>query len=325
MGMNDAPSPFALEAVGLIKRFGSVTAVDHLTLRVKPQEIFGLIGPDGAGKTSTIRMLCGIMDPDGGEARVLGYAMPGEAESLKPHISYMPQRFGLYGDLTVAENIQFYADLYSIPRKERNERIPRLLQFSNLAPFQERLAQDLSGGMKQKLGLCCALIHTPRLLFLDEPTNGVDPVSRRDFWQILTNFLKEGVTIFVSTSYLDEAERCHRVALMHEGQMLVCDTPAALKGRMRERILALRCKERWRAQELLKGFPTVKRILLTGDALHLVVEKVEEAKQEIVHLLDQAGMEGFHLREISPSLEDIFVSTIQERRETQRLTHDPGE
>ena len=213
----------------LTKRFGELTAVDSLTLSVAQGELIGLVGSDGAGKTTTLRMLAGVMDPTSGEAQVLGCPSTQLAQ-VQGEIGYMSQRFGLYPDLTVAENIRFYADLFDVPTAERVAREKRLLDFSGMAPFTNRLAGRLSGGMKQKLGLCCALIHTPKLLLLDEPTNGVDPVSRRDFWRILQDLRAEGVTIVVATAYLDEAERCDRVGLLHRGRLLACDTPAGLKG-----------------------------------------------------------------------------------------------
>ena len=218
-----------IKADGLTKKFDQVTAVDNLNLEIEEGEIFGLVGPDGAVKTTTMRLLTGILELDSGEAWVFGKHIVKESESLKDHIAYMPQRFGLYEDLTVIENINFYADIYGVPNKERPGRIDRLMGFSGLAPFKKRLARHLSGGMKQKLGLTCALIHTPKVLFLDEPTNGVDPVSRRDFWQILYQLLKEKVTILFSTSYLDEEERCKRVGLIHKGRLLKCDFPANIR------------------------------------------------------------------------------------------------
>ncbi len=208
----------SIEATDLTKSFGALTAVRRLNLEVRAGEIFGLVGPDASGKTTTLRMLCGILPPDDGDARVAGCDIRSEAELLREKVGYLPQRFGLYGDLTVLENIHFYADLYQVSRKKRGERIERLLRFANLTPFGKRKAQDLSGGMKQKLGLICALIHTPQVLFLDEPTTGVDPLSRRDFWVILYDLLKEGVTILFSTSYLDEAERCSRIALIYRAR-----------------------------------------------------------------------------------------------------------
>jgi ABC-2 type transport system ATP-binding protein len=218
-----------IKSQGLTRKFDSVTAVDNLNLEIEEGEIFGLVGPDGAGKTTTMRLLTGILEPTSGEAWVYNKHIMKESESLKDNIAYMSQRFGLYEDLTVMENLNFYADIFDVPIKERVSRIDRLMSFSGLAPFKKRLARNLSGGMKQKLGLSCALIHTPKVIFLDEPTSGVDPVSRRDFWQILYQLLKENVTILFSTSYLDEAERCRRVGLIHKGKLLKCDIPANIR------------------------------------------------------------------------------------------------
>ncbi|MGE5809019.1 MAG: ABC transporter ATP-binding protein, partial [Nitrospirota bacterium] len=206
----------AIKTTKLTKNFNDIVAVNNLNLEIRKGELYGLVGPDGAGKTTTMRLLAAIMDPTSGDAIVAGHSVLSEGERVREKIGYMSQRFGLYEDLTVMENILFYADLYDVPDKERPPRIERLLGFSNLSPFKDRLAGNLSGGMKQKLGLACALVHTPEILFLDEPTNGVDPVSRRDFWKILYDLLGGGVTIFVSTAYLDEAERCTRIGLMHK-------------------------------------------------------------------------------------------------------------
>jgi len=218
-----------IKASNLTKKFDTLTAVNNLNLEINQGEIFGLVGPDGAGKTTTMRLLTGILDPTSGDGWVYGKHIVREAEPLKENIAYMSQRFGLYEDLSVNENINFYADIYCVARSEREKTIDRLLGFSGLTPFKKRLAGNLSGGMKQKLGLACALIHTPKVLFLDEPTNGVDPVSRRDFWQILYELLKQKVTILFSTSYLDEAERCKRVALIHKGRLLRCNVPDVIK------------------------------------------------------------------------------------------------
>jgi ABC-2 type transport system ATP-binding protein len=214
----------------LTRRFGALTAVDTLSISIPEGELFGLVGSDGAGKTTTLRMLAGVLDPSEGDLSVLGRPFPAGAEGARPHIGYMSQRFGLYPDLTVGENIRFYADIFGVTAAEFKERSERLLAFSGLAPFTARQAGRLSGGMKQKLGLCCALIHTPKLLLLDEPTNGVDPLSRRDFWRILRDLHGEGVTIVVATAYLDEAERCDRVGLLHDGRLIACGTPAELTG-----------------------------------------------------------------------------------------------
>ena len=226
-----------IKTANLTRKFGDLTAVDNLNIEIEEGEIFGLVGPDGAGKTTTMRLLTGILDPTSGEGWVCEKHTVKEAETLKDSIAYMSQRFGLYEDLTVMENVNFYADLYCVPAKGRSEKIEKLLGFSGLTPFRERFAGKLSGGMKQKLGLACALIHTPKVLFLDEPTNGVDPVSRRDFWKILYDLLKEKVTIFYSTSYLDEAERCRRVGLIHKGSLLRCDTPDSIKNEWKAKTL----------------------------------------------------------------------------------------
>jgi ABC-2 type transport system ATP-binding protein len=218
-----------IETRGLTRRFGALTAVDHLDLSVARGEIFGLVGPDGAGKTTTLRMLCGLMDPSEGSARVAGHDVVRETQAVKDQIGYMAQRFGLYGDLTVEENMAFYADLFGITGADRQELSARLLRMTRMDPFRNRQARQLSGGMKQKLALMCTLLHRPQVLLLDEPTNGVDPVSRRDFWAILYQLLKDGITIFMTTAYLDEAERANRVGLMHRGKLIRCAAPDELK------------------------------------------------------------------------------------------------
>ncbi|HEY1337790.1 MAG TPA: ABC transporter ATP-binding protein [Bryobacteraceae bacterium] len=218
-----------IETHGLTRRFGELTAVDHLDLEVAPGEIFGLVGPDGAGKTTTLRMLCGLMDPSEGSARVAGHDVARESQAVKDRIGYMAQRFGLYADLTVEENMVFYADLFGIVGQERDQLTSQLLQMTRMEPFRARQAGRLSGGMKQKLALMCTLLHRPQILFLDEPTNGVDPVSRRDFWAILYQLLQENITIFLTTAYLDEAERCNRVGLMYKGKLIRCESPEEMK------------------------------------------------------------------------------------------------
>jgi ABC-2 type transport system ATP-binding protein len=218
-----------IRAVDLTRQFAALTAVDHLNLEVARGEVFGLVGPDGAGKTTTLRMLCGLMDPTSGRAEVAGHDVVLETQAVKDRIGYMAQRFGLYVDLTVEENMLFYADLFGIIGRERDALMEKLLRMTHMEPFGKRPAGKLSGGMKQKLALMCTLLHHPEVLFLDEPTNGVDPVSRRDFWVILQQLVADGLTVFVTTAYLDEAERCDRVGLMHRGRLIRCDTPEALK------------------------------------------------------------------------------------------------
>jgi ABC-2 type transport system ATP-binding protein len=302
----------AIRTDALKKTFDSVTAVSGLTLEVAEGEIFGMVGPDGAGKTTVMRMFSGILPPTSGEAWVLGHPITREAEPVKEEIGYLAQRFALYGDLTVIENLNFYADLYAVSRKERLSRIERLLAFSNLATFQKRLAQDLSGGMKQKLGLACALVHTPRLLLLDEPTNGVDPVSRRDFWRILYDLQREGVTIFVSTAYLDEAERCHRIGLMHGGNLLSVGTPDEIKGLMKGELWEVRCPERMKVREILRNAPGIISVGIFGDRIHAVLDGSEGARTEMENRLRDSGLEILSLRRISPSVEDVFISTVNQ-------------
>jgi ABC-2 type transport system ATP-binding protein len=302
--------PPVIKTDNLTKRFNDLPAVDSLNLTVAKGELFGLIGPDGAGKSTTLRMLTAIMDPTAGEAWVMGRHTVRDAEAIKEEIGYMSQRFGLYPDLTVMENIFFYADIYGVPHKGRAEKIDRLLAFSNLTPFKRRQAGNLSGGMKQKLGLVCALVHTPQVLFLDEPTNGVDPVSRRDFWRILYQLLKEGVTIIVTTAYLDEADRCHRVGLVHKGKLIACDTPDALRALMKGTILELRTNDLRRTARLLRDAVPGASVGLFGDRLHLVSDDPEKDQQLAAGILAKEGIELRSIRRIEPSLEDVFVSVL---------------
>lgn len=221
--------PPAIEFRNVVRKFGELTAVDHLSLKIEPGEVFGLVGPDGAGKTTSLRMICGLMDPTEGEVLIDGEPVSQNIDAVKDKIGYMAQRFGLYQDLTVEENLFFYSDLFGVTGNEREKLMAELLEMTRMAPFRQRPAGNLSGGMKQKLALMCTLLHHPKILFLDEPTNGVDPVSRRDFWVILRRLVDDGLTLMVSTAYLDEAERCDRVGLLYKGRMIHCETPAALK------------------------------------------------------------------------------------------------
>lgn len=306
------PAP-VLTALGLRRTFGDLVAVDGLDLTVAEGEIFGLVGPDGAGKTTTMRMLTGILAPTSGAAQVAGCDVVRESERLKERIGYMSQRFGLYPDLTVTENIAFYADIYSVPPRDRAERTARLLAFSNLTPFRDRLAGNLSGGMKQKLGLACALIHTPRVLFLDEPTNGVDPVSRRDFWRILYQLVRDGVTIFVSTAYLDEAERCNRLALLHRGRLLGLGTPEEVKALMPGALFEVRTPAPRRTAAVLReGLPDVS-VGLFGDRVHLAARETAELEATVRRILAAAAIELHSFRAIEPSLEDVFVAVLAQQ------------
>ena len=295
----------------LSKRFGEVRAVDQLTFEVHPGEIFGLVGPDGAGKTTALRMLAGVLEVDSGSATVAGCDVVRDPEGAKHHLSYMSQRFGLYEDLTVEENIRFYADLFGVTRKKRESRSTELLAAAGLSDFRTRLAGNLSGGMKQKLGLVCALIHTPKVILLDEPTNGVDPVSRRDFWRILYSLLAGGVAILTSTSYLDEAERCHRVGLMHQGRLLFCDRPEALKKKFPGEILAVHASEPARVRDMLSTAPAVRSALLVGDRVHLFVDNAARRLPELRARLEAEAVPYDSMESVTPSIEDLFVSALE--------------
>jgi len=303
----------AIRTENLTKCFGALTAVDQLTFSVAAGEIFGLVGPDGAGKTTTMRLLASIMEPTSGIAWIAGHHTVKEAEAIKEKIGYMSQRFGLYPDLTVMENIHFYADIYGVPRQGRQEKIDRLLAFSNLTPFKKRLAGNLSGGMKQKLGLSCALIHKPQVLFLDEPTNGVDPVSRRDFWRILYQLLREKVTIFVSTAYLDEAERCNRLGLIHKGKLLAQGTPEEVKKLMRGTILEVKSPELRRAFAKFRELLEADSVGLFGNRLHIVTRDPERATRQVEKIMAEAGLKLEGINPVEPSLEDIFISVLPAR------------
>ena len=284
------------------RRFGTLTAVDNLNLKVEAGTIFGLVGPDGAGKTTTIRMITGIMELTAGSISLLGSE---NAENVKAQIGYVPQKFSLYGDLTVMENIRVIGALYGADKKLVNELGTEILAFTNLLPFKDRLADNLSGGMKQKLALAAGLMHRPKVFFLDEPTTGVDPVSRREFWQMLYRLNKEGMTIFVSTPYMDEAELCTQVAFMNQGRLVACDTPPRLKATYPFRLLELKAEGK-QIKQLLAECPILD-INAFGDHYHLVTAPNTEVNLPVEAALKAAGVTGYALREIPPTLEDIFV------------------
>ncbi len=311
--MTAPPAPAAIHAEALTRTFGRRLVVDRLNLNVAPGEVFGLLGPDGAGKTTAIRMLCAILRPTSGSARVAGYDCVREPERIKQHIGYMAQQFSLYGDLTVLENLIFFADIFGVGAAERRERIAALLEFSRLGRFQERRAGRLSGGMQKKLALACTLIHKPQVIFLDEPTTGVDPVSRREFWDILTELHLEGVTLFVSTPYMDEAERCSRVALMFEGQLVVCDTPAALRALVPGQQLELRPDRLREAAAALAGVPGVLEVQTYGDLLHVFVEDAKRDQPIVMATLAAAGITVDHSRLAQPRMEEAFISLIRKQ------------
>lgn len=307
-----------IEVRGLSRRFGARTAVAALNFRVAPGELFGLVGPDGAGKTTTLRMLAGVLRPSEGDALVDGISVAREPERVKPHLAYMSQRFGLYTDLTVEENLDFYADLYRVPRAERAARLARLYAFSNLEPFRERLAGALSGGMKQKLGLSCALVHEPRVLLLDEPTFGVDPVSRRDLWRIVHEMVGHGVTAVVSTAYLDEAERFDRLALLYRGRLLAVDTPRALQASFAGALFELRLSRPRAARAAIEALPGVERAQVFGDRLHVTLGDATATSASFAALLRGAGIAVEDsptqpaIAPIEPGLEDVFLARVAE-------------
>lgn len=295
----------------LTRRFGALTAVDRLNLEISRGEIFGLVGPDGAGKTTTLRLLCGLLDPTDGQAFVAGYDVARDVDQVKDRIGYMAQRFGLYGDLTVEENMIFYADLFGLAKTERDPLMASLLKMTRMEPFRSRQAGRLSGGMKQKLALMCTLLHHPHILFLDEPTNGVDPVSRRDFWAILYQLVKEGMTVFVTTAYLDEAERCNRVGLMHQGRLIRCDSPEALRTRMEESCYEVQCADQRAAKEFLQDCEGVLSVEPSGPTLHLFLSPQRTSVQALERALNERGLGPISFKPIMPSLEDVFIAVIR--------------
>jgi len=300
--------PPVVDTRQLSRSFGTVHAVDGLDLTVHEGEMFGLVGPDGAGKTTAIRMLCGILLPSAGSATVLGYDLLTESDNIKRHIGYLSQRFSLYGDMTVDENIEFFAEINQV--FDYRQRREELLTFTRLMPFRDRLAERLSGGMKQKLALACTLIHTPRVIFLDEPTTGVDPVSRRDFWKILQTLLQQGITIIMSTPYLDEAERCSRVALINKGKLMHVDTPAAMKDSMRGEVVEIVCDRVREGFGLIKGRWPDSEVQAFGDRLNIIVDDARRDSPELKNALERANISVSSLRTISPSLENVFISML---------------
>jgi ABC-2 type transport system ATP-binding protein len=304
---------FIIQTGNLTRKFKNTVAVDGLDLAIRRGEIFGLVGPDGAGKTTAIRLLVAIMDPTGGWAKVAGFDTVKQAEEIKKRIGYMAQRFNLYGDLTVLENLNFFADIFGVRGDERKERIERLLAFARLTEFRKRRAAHLSGGMQKKLALACTLIHRPEIIFLDEPTTGVDPVSRREFWDILTELHLQGVTLFVSTPYMDEAERCSRVGLMFEGRIIVCDVPERIKGMVSGELLELRPANLRRAAQVVGGLEGVLEVQTYGDLLHVFVDDVALRQPQLEAALATEEVDVAGLRQTRPRMEEAFISLIRQQ------------
>lgn len=298
--------PPAIETHGLTRCFGKTPAVNGLNLAVARGEMYGLVGPDGAGKSTTIRVLCGLLAPSGGTARLLGMDLQRETRSIKRHLGYLSQAFTLYGDLTVDENIAFFARIHGVA--DFPARRERLLEFTRLTPFRRRLAQYLSGGMKKKLALACTLIHTPDLIFLDEPSTGVDPVSRGEFWQILSDLLEQGVTIFMTTPYLEEADRCHRIGLMYQGRLIRDGTPDEVKQAMPGAVYDVACADARAAYRLLREHWSAARLVLYGDRLHVHVGGGEPEIRQAAARLEQHGLAPVTASRVPPTLEDALVA-----------------
>jgi ABC-2 type transport system ATP-binding protein len=295
---------------GISKSFGNVKAVNDLSFNVSRGEIFGIVGPDGAGKSTLLRMISGILVPDSGTISIRGSDVYRDTFRIKENLAYMPQRFGLYEDLTVEENIYFFGRLFGVSGKKIRSRLPELYGFSRLGPFHDRLAGNLSGGMKQKLGLACCLVHSPELILLDEPTNGVDPVSRREFWKILYSLLASGVTIVVSTAYLDEAERCNRVALMYDGSFIREGVPSDIKKSMDKKLIEISTDDVWKAETAMRESRRYSRVIREGGSLRLFVKDAAGSGKEIVAFLGRKGVSVDSVREKVPTLENCFMEII---------------
>ena len=299
----------AISFVKVAKRYGETQALADLTLDVREGEMFGLIGPDGAGKTTAIRLMCGLLHADGGELKVLGLDPVKSHRQITERVGYLSQRFSLYGDLTIDENIAFFAEVHGV--RDFHRRRDQLLEMTQLTPFRARLADRLSGGMKQKLALACTLIHEPALILLDEPTTGVDPVSRREFWKLLSEFLSQGITIVMATPYLDEAERCTRVALLHEGGLLALDTPEALRASMPETIVEIIADDHRAARNALERLPDASGVQLFGERLHVrLTGDAAGAKARLEQTLASAGIRVESIRPVAASLEDVFIARL---------------
>ncbi len=308
MPMTNSP---IIETDRLTRTFKAATAVDGLTLSIAPGELFGLVGPDGAGKTTTLRLLAGLLDVSDGEATILDFDLKSQAESIKPHVGYMAQQFSLYGELSVLENLYFFAELFDVSKQEQHERTERLLEFAGLTEFTDRWASKLSGGMQKKLALACTLIHQPEILLLDEPTTGVDPVSRREFWNILTELHVQGTTIIVSTPYMDEADRCSRVGLMYAGKLVECDTPQNIRGKLEKDVIQIQAEDWQKTLETVASLEGVSEAQTYGEAVNLLVDNGEKRLPQIEHVLKTSKIRYRSIRIAPPRMEEAFISLIR--------------
>ena len=298
----------------LTRRFKQTLALRPLDLCIERGEIFGLVGPDGAGKTTTLRLMAAVMNPTAGAVTVAGHDSVKHAEQIRAHAGYMPQRFSLYADLSVQENLEFYADIFGVHGAERQRRFEQVLSFSRMTPFSDRRAGALSGGMQKKLGLACTLIHRPEVLLLDEPTTGVDPVSRREFWDILTDLHLHGTTIVISTPYMDEAERCNRIGLLFKGELIELGTPQAIKAMVRGQVIELQPSSLAEAQAVLAAQPDVLEVQVYGNLLHVFVDDAADSLPRLVQACDTIGVQLNRPRVIQPRMEEAFISLISKRR-----------
>ena len=304
-----------IETNSLTRKFKETMAVNSLDLAIQPGELFGLVGPDGAGKTTTLRLLAGLLDITDGSARVAGFDLKSDSEKIKPQIGYMAQEFSLYAELSVVENLMFFAELYDVDKKDIKARMNRLLSFAGLTEFTSRRAGQLSGGMKKKLALACTLIHEPELLLLDEPTTGVDPISRREFWGILTELHLGGTTIVVSTPYMDEADRCSRVGLLYNGQMVICDSPRKIRAQIKGEILELRPDDWQRAIDILEKLPGILEIQTYGESLHILVDSAKKELPAVKKAMEKNKLEYASLRQAPARMEEAFISLIKRLEE----------
>jgi ABC-2 type transport system ATP-binding protein len=298
-------------ASALGRRFKATHAVEDLSLEIAPGELFGLVGPDGAGKTTTLRLLAGLLDITEGSATILGLDLKEQAEAIKPHIGYMAQQFSLYGELSVLENLRFFAALFDVLPEDLDSRASRLLQFAGLTEFKERRAVDLSGGMQKKLALACTLIHQPEILLLDEPTTGVDPISRREFWNILGELHLQGTTVLVSTPYMDEADRCSRVGLMYSGRLVECDSPGNIRNKLQRQVVEIQTSAWQAVLKLVATLEGVRETQTYGESIHVLVDSANRRLPEIKRLLKQHGVPVRGIRQSPMRMEEAFISLIR--------------